>query len=288
MEADALPDVVLEVDHSTDVRRGKLGIYKESGFPEVWVLVPWEESVRAPGLAIHVRRGGRYREEVESRAFPGWKREEIFGALTEDPWTAGTIRALERVARAMGAREGTRPEDHPVTRLVSLEAEARGETKGYERGRGEERAANLRAVLAARGIEAALDSAEDRALIGALPVETLMAAALACTGEADFRRRIRERLGPPSGSLALRLAAGDLPHGTGRGRGGARVHRRGRLPPRTGPRAARPAHRALALTRSGRPPGSGRSGPGTGEGRRPRRQAIATTQWPGLEPDASA
>ena len=80
---------------------------------------------------------------------------------------------------------------------MSLEAEARGEAKGYERGREEERAANLRAVLAARGIETALDSAEDRALIGALPVEALMAAALACTGEADFRRRVRERLGPP-------------------------------------------------------------------------------------------
>ena len=217
VDADPLPDVVLEVDHSTDVRRRKLGIYMESGFPEIWVVVPWESSRRAPGLAIHVRRGEGYREEVESRAFPGWKREDLFGALTEDPWTAGTIRALERVARAMGAREGTRPEDHPVTRLVSLEAEARGATKGYERGRDEgreegrakgyargvaegreeERAANLRAVLAARGIEAALDSAEDRALIGALPVETLMAAALACTGEADFRRRVRERLGPP-------------------------------------------------------------------------------------------
>ena len=46
---DPLPDVVLEVDHTTDVRRRKLGIYKESGFPEVWVLVPWESSVRSPG-----------------------------------------------------------------------------------------------------------------------------------------------------------------------------------------------------------------------------------------------
>ena len=187
VEADALPDVVLEVDHSTDVRLRKLGIYKESGFPEIWVLVPWEESVRAPGLAIHVGGGAGYREEAESRAFAGWKREDLFGALTEDPWTAGTIRALERVARAMGEREGTRPEDHPITRLVSLEAEARGRRK--------ERAANLRAVLAARGIEAALDSPEDRALLGALPVEVLIAAALACAGEADFRRRLRQRHG---------------------------------------------------------------------------------------------
>ena len=57
VDADPLPEVVLEVDHTTDVRRRKLGIYKESGFPEIWVLVPWESSVRAPGLTIHVRRG---------------------------------------------------------------------------------------------------------------------------------------------------------------------------------------------------------------------------------------
>ena len=32
VDADPLPDVVLEVDHTTDVRRRKLGIYKASGF----------------------------------------------------------------------------------------------------------------------------------------------------------------------------------------------------------------------------------------------------------------
>ena len=162
----------------------------ESGFPEIWVLVPWESSRRAPGLAIHGRGEQGYAVASESRAFPEWKAEEIFRALTEDPWTAGTARALERVALAMGAREGTKPEDDPFTRSVSLKAEARG----YERGRGEERAANVRAVLRARGIEAGLDSPEDRELLGALPAEVLVATALACTGEADFRRRARERI----------------------------------------------------------------------------------------------
>ena len=38
VDEDPLPDVVLEVDHTTDVRRRKLDIYKESGFPEIWVL----------------------------------------------------------------------------------------------------------------------------------------------------------------------------------------------------------------------------------------------------------
>ena len=199
VERDVLPDVVLEVDHSTDVRRRKLGIYQESGFPEIWVLVPWEESVRAPGLAIHVRGdGGGYREEAQSRAFPGWKAEEIYRALTEDPLSEGAWRALERVALAMGAREGTRPEDDPFTRSIIRRAEARGNAGGYERGleegRAEERAANVREVLRARGIEAALGSPEDRALFAAVPAEILVAAALACTGEADFRRQVRARL----------------------------------------------------------------------------------------------
>ena len=72
VDGDPLPEVVLEVDHTTDVRRRKLEIHKESGFPEIWVLVPWEASVRAPGLTIHVRREDGYREETSSRAFPGW------------------------------------------------------------------------------------------------------------------------------------------------------------------------------------------------------------------------
>ena len=134
VEADPLPDVVLEVDHTTDVRRRKLGFYKESGFPEIWVLVPWESSRRAPGLVIHVRRGDVYREESESRAFPGWRAEEIHLALTEDPLSAVAWRALERVALGMGAREGRRPEDDPLTRSLSGRAEARGHARGHREG----------------------------------------------------------------------------------------------------------------------------------------------------------
>jgi Uma2 family endonuclease len=204
VDADPLPDVVLEVDHSTDVRRRKLGIYQESGFPEVWVLVPRESSLRAPGLTIHVHRDDAYREEAESRAFPGWKAEEVYRALTEDPLSAGAMRALERVALTMGEREGTKPEDDPFTRSLSLKAEARGDAKGYENGyengylRGREHgrkealAENVVALLEARGIVATLDSEEDRALFDALSAEALMAAALACSGAADFRRRLRK------------------------------------------------------------------------------------------------
>ena len=202
VDADPLPEVVLEVDHTTDVRRRKLGIYKESGFAEIWVLVPWESSVRAPGLAIHVRRGAGYREEGESRAFPGWKAQEIHCALTEAPMSETVWRALERTALAMGAREGTKPEDDPLMRSQSTRAWTKGHTRGlgegHARGLGEghanERMELAAATLRARGIEVTSDLATDRALLGALSGDALMAAALACVDEADFRRRIRERL----------------------------------------------------------------------------------------------
>ena len=189
VDADPLPDVVLEVDHTTDVRRRKLGIYKESGFPEIWVLVPWESSARRPGLAIHVRHSDGYREEEQSRAFPGWRTEEIHRALTEAPMSELAWRALERVALSMGAREGTEPEDDPLMRSLSVRARMKGYAQGHREGLMEIVAATLRA----RGVEAAPDVAEDRELLGALPGDALMAAALACTDAADFRRRIRER-----------------------------------------------------------------------------------------------
>ena len=202
VDADPLPDVVLEVDHTTDVRRRKLGIDKESGFPEVWVLVPWEASVRAPGLAIHVRRGSGYREEGESRAFPGWKAEDVYRALNEDPMSETAWRALERTASAMGAREGTKPEHNPLTRSPSARAhgdrEAHGGREGHARGLREGRARSrmevVAAALRARGIEAPLDFTEDQGLFSGVSDESPMAAALACAGVDEFRRRIRKQL----------------------------------------------------------------------------------------------
>ena len=192
VDEDPLPDVVLEVDHTTDVRRRKLEIYKESGFPEIWVLVPWEASVRAPGLVIHVCRKDGYREEAASRAFPDWRAEEIHRALTEEPLSDEARRALERVALAMGAREGTKPEDDPFTRSVSLKARASGHAEGHARGHAQGRVDAVVATLQARGVEVAWIRTEGQGLLAGLPIESLMAAALACTDEADFRRRIRE------------------------------------------------------------------------------------------------
>ena len=162
------------------MRRWKLGVYQECGFPEIWVSVPWEGSLRSPGLTIHVRGEDGYRESPESLAFPGWRVEEIHRALTEDPISGAAWRALERVGRAMGAREGTRPEDDPLTRSLNAKARAAG------------RAEAVLAALRARGIHPGADFAADPERFAGLGLETLMAAALACTDEADFRRRIGE------------------------------------------------------------------------------------------------
>ena len=129
------PDIVLEVDHTTDVRRGKLALYESWGFPEVWVEVPDDTAPsrprnRRPGLTIHLLQDGAYRTAPESRAFPGWTAEEIHAALNE--WTPSerTNAVLERVGTVLGERDGTGPDHDPL-----LRSQRRRE---FERGRREE------------------------------------------------------------------------------------------------------------------------------------------------------
>ena len=172
VDNDPLPDV----DHTTDVRKRKLWIYEAWRFPEVWVLVPPESRLRLPGVDIHLLRGGRYRAAPESEAFPGWRSEEIYFALIEGSLSPRARPALERVARAMGAPEGTRPEDDPITRSIVREATA----------------TNVLAVLRARGIEITPALAQDEDLFAPLSVDTLIAAAVACHDAADFRRRLSD------------------------------------------------------------------------------------------------
>ena len=130
------PDVVLEVDHTTDVRRGKLGLYEAWGFPEVWVDVPEAKYAvsrpagLAPGLTIHLLEGGGYRTATQSRAFPGWSAAEIHTALTEVALSAQTSRVLRRTGRALGAREGTGPDDTPWLRMERQESRAEGRAEG--------------------------------------------------------------------------------------------------------------------------------------------------------------
>ena len=191
------PDVVLEVDHTTDVRRGKLWLYEEWGFPEVWVEVPERYAPsrpagRLPGLVIHLLEGGRYRTAPESHAFPGWTAEEIHAALNEPALSAATGDVLARVGRALGAREGTGPDDMPWLRAQRREgrAEARAETMNAVAGR----------ILASRGMpgfESPLGARE----LGRVSDDEIVDALLQCESEADFRDRLR----------ALRLRAAYRP-----------------------------------------------------------------------------
>ena len=189
------PDVVVEVDHTTDVRRGKLGLYEEWGFPEVWVEVPERDSPsrpagRRPGLAIHLLEGGRYRLAEVSRAFPGWTAAEIHAAVNEPALSEATGEVLTRVGRALGAREGTGPDDTPWLRMQRQEGREEGRAEGWAEGRARSLEAIARRILASRGIpETAFRlDAQDLADVGD---EDVVDALLACRDASDFRVRLR-------------------------------------------------------------------------------------------------
>ena len=176
---DDLPDVVLEVDNTTDVRRGKLLAYQAWGFPEVWVEVPERGSPARPaglrrGLRIHLLEEGRYRESAESRAFPGWGAEEIHRALNETTMSEETTRILWRVGRALGEREGTGWEDDSLLGRLGREQHARGVAETALR------------VLRRRGIELTVDLSAPQ---GVSP-DALVEAALTADSEADFLARV--------------------------------------------------------------------------------------------------
>ena len=134
------PDVTLEVDNTTDVRRGKLLLYEAWGFPELWVEVPDARAPsrpagRASGLTIHLLEDGAYQASPESRAFPGWRAEDIHSAFNEAVPSPRTHAILERLGRALGARGGTGPDDDPLLRSLRRESEQQGREKGFEEGR---------------------------------------------------------------------------------------------------------------------------------------------------------
>ena len=175
------PDVVLEVDHTTDVRRGKLWLYEEWGFPEIWVDVPDRPSPSRPagrqsGLTIHLLQDGEYRTARESRAFPGWTANEIHMALNEPIRSPITSRVLDRVGRALGARDGTEPDDTLWLQAHREQARARGRSEG----RAELMDALRRNILASRGSA----GISDEAIVDAL---------LASDDHSDFPDRLDRR-----------------------------------------------------------------------------------------------
>ena len=101
---DALPEVVLEVDNTTDVRRGKLGLYEAWGFGELWVEVPDEPAASRPaalrpGLTIYVSgRGGAV------RAVSGAGEPRLSGVAGR-----GDSLRVERTGVVGGNRRGAEP-----------------------------------------------------------------------------------------------------------------------------------------------------------------------------------
>ena len=208
---DDFPDVVLEVDHTTDVHRGKLALYESWGFPEVWVEVPDTPSPsrphrRRPGLTIHLLERGRFRVAAESRAFPGWRADEIHVALNEPEQSARTSAVVERVGAALGAREGTGPDDDPLLRsqrrqgfergreegLAAGRAEghaegiAAGRTEGHAAGRAAGRTQMVRQILQSRGIAVSARFSAATEAFAAASDEALLKAATGCEDETEF------------------------------------------------------------------------------------------------------
>lgn len=182
--SDHLPDVVLEVDYATDVRRGKLGLYEAWGFAEVWVEVPERGSPRRrPGLTIHRRSAEGYRSVPASVALPGWTAAEIHAAFNEAELSESTCAVLERVGRALGEAEGTGPDDDVW--LGAQRREARVE--GVAAGRAEGCMEIVLAILRNRGLAVSERTAVQ--IAGADP-DVLAAAALACRDEADLLIRL--------------------------------------------------------------------------------------------------
>ena len=197
-----LPDVVLEVDHTTDVRRGKLRLYESWGFPELWVEVPDQQTPSRPrrrrsGLTIYRLVAGSYRESPASGAFPGWRASAIHKAMNEAEPSGWTHADLERLGRMLGARDGTGPDDDPLLRSLREQSRAEGRDQGQAEGRDQGRAEAVRAVLESRGV-----ACSKNLLAGipdGLPGRVVVAAALACDSEQDFHARLRRI---PSGGSA--------------------------------------------------------------------------------------
>ena len=201
------------------MRRGKLGLYESWGFPEVWVEVPERRArsrarSRRPGLTIHLlSEDGVYQVSPESRAFPGWRAEDIHVALNETTASAQTYAILERIGLALGAREGTGPDDDPWLRSQRrqsfkrgrfrghaeghakghAEGQAKGHAEGKAQGLMEARAGMARRILLSRDVEVSDDFPANVPDFAGASENRIVTAALACESETDFHTRLHRR-----------------------------------------------------------------------------------------------
>ena len=105
---------------------------------------------------------------------------------------AATTQVLERVGRALGARDGTGPDDTPWLRRQREEGRAAGRIEGLAERRTQLLNVVIRKMLASRGIpigDVTLAAPE----LADLTDEDVMDALLECRDAMDLRARLRSR-----------------------------------------------------------------------------------------------
>jgi len=142
---------------------------------------------RRAGLTIHRLVAGAYHASAASGVFPGWTAAEIHAGLNESMLSERTFAVLQRVGAALGARDGTGPDDDPMLGWHRRE----GRAEGAARGRTAARLEMVREMLRARGIALSDESLAHLSALDAASDEALVRAALACNGAADFFARLR-------------------------------------------------------------------------------------------------
>ena len=98
-----------------------------------------------------------------------------------------TFAVLRRVGVALGARDGTGPDDDPMLGWHRRQ----GRAEGAAQGRAAARLEMVREMLRARGIAPSDESPAQLSALDAASDEAIVRAALACNGAADFFARLR-------------------------------------------------------------------------------------------------
>ena len=132
-----------------------------------------------------------------SGAFPGWTAAEIHAALNETIPSERTSAVLRRVGAALGARDGTGPDDDLMLgwhrRQGRAEGVAQGRAEGIAQGGAAARLEMVRAMLRARGVALSDESLARLAEMNLTTDDAVVRAALACRDEADLLARLGRR-----------------------------------------------------------------------------------------------
>ena len=195
--------MALEVDNTTDVRRGNLGLYESWGIPELCVEVPDKQSPRPrslrPGLTIYARRKQLSRGARQPR-LPGLDGGGNPPGAERGRNDAGNHSVLRRVGRAMGEAEGTGLDDDMIS--------ARG-APGSAHGRGRGRACQMLRAILTQALESRSIPATPAILKQLARIDGASAAAAAAAMQAALTCRQRGRfpdLAQPDGGLSRRPA----------------------------------------------------------------------------------